>query len=107
MQLRIVKEVHNRVGRLDLPFDALGFDPYGISRKHLRIAFTALGTLYRHYFSVEAQGIAHIPTRGRAMLVGNHSGGVAIDGAMVIVSCLLEMEPLPRPRPGGAWSRSS
>ena len=27
------------------------------------------------------------------MLVGNHSGGIAIDGAMVIASCLLEMDP--------------
>ena len=27
------------------------------------------------------------------MLVGNHSGGVAIDAAMVVMSCLLEMDP--------------
>src|SRR5579872_4720845 len=27
------------------------------------------------------------------MLVGNHSGGVPIDAAMVIASCLLEMDP--------------
>jgi 1-acyl-sn-glycerol-3-phosphate acyltransferase len=91
--LRIDKEVRNRVDRLDLPFDALGLDPYGISRKHLRIGFTALAAIYRHYFSVETRGITHVPTHGRAMLVGNHSGGVAIDAAMVIASCLLEMEP--------------
>jgi 1-acyl-sn-glycerol-3-phosphate acyltransferase len=93
LDLRIDKEVRNRVDRLALPFDALGLDPFGISRKHLRIALTALATLYRHYFSVETRGVGHVPTRGRAMLVGNHSGGVAIDGAMVIASCLLEMDP--------------
>ncbi len=27
------------------------------------------------------------------MLVGNHSGGIAIDAAMVIAACLLEMHP--------------
>ncbi len=27
------------------------------------------------------------------MLVGNHSGGIAIDAAMVVMSCLLEMDP--------------
>jgi len=27
------------------------------------------------------------------MLVGNHSGGIAIDAAMVAMSCLLEMDP--------------
>lgn len=93
MDLRIDKEVRNRVDRLALPFDALGLDPFGISRSHLRIALTALAALYRHYFSVETRGIGHVPTKGRAMLVGNHSGGVAIDGAMVIASCLLEMNP--------------
>ncbi|MGD0530258.1 MAG: 1-acyl-sn-glycerol-3-phosphate acyltransferase [Polyangiaceae bacterium] len=92
-RLRIDKEVRNRVDRLELPFDALGLDPYGISRKHLRRAFTALAAMYRFYFSVQTRGIRHIPAQGRAMLVGNHSGGIAIDGAMVIASCLLEMEP--------------
>ena len=38
-------------------------------------------------------GLEHVPARGRAMLVGNHSGGVALDGAMVLASLLLEMEP--------------
>jgi len=93
LRLRIDKEVRNRVDRLELPFDALGFDPYGISRKHLRLGFTWLAAMYRYYFSVQTRGIRHVPTRGRAMLVGNHSGGIAIDGAMVIASCLLEMEP--------------
>jgi len=42
---------------------------------------------------VVSHGIGNIPARGRAMLVGNHSGGVAIDGAMVIASAFLEMNP--------------
>ncbi|MEW5852676.1 MAG: lysophospholipid acyltransferase family protein [Myxococcota bacterium] len=81
------------IDRLEIPFNALGVDPYGISKKHLRIFFRALAALYRHYFRVQAHGIHHVPPRGRAMLVGNHSGGVAVDGAMVIASMLLEMEP--------------
>jgi len=93
LRLRIDKEVRDRVDRLELPFDALGLDPYGVSRRHLRWSFTMLAAMYRHYFSVETSGIQHVPTRGRAMLVGNHSGGIAIDGAMVIAACLLEMDP--------------
>lgn len=81
------------MARLELPFNALGIDPYGISRKHLRVMMTALGAFYRYYFSVETRGIEHVPAAGRAMLVGNHSGGIAIDGAMVLASCLLEMNP--------------
>jgi 1-acyl-sn-glycerol-3-phosphate acyltransferase len=93
LALRLDKEVRNRVARLELPFNALGIDRYGISRKHLRISLTALSALYRYYFSVETRGIGHVPASGRAMIVGNHSGGIAIDGAMVIASCLLEMNP--------------
>jgi 1-acyl-sn-glycerol-3-phosphate acyltransferase len=85
--------VEARVERLALPFNAFGVDPYGISRYHLRLAFKALAFFYRTYFRVRCQGIEHVPAQGRAMLVGNHSGGVAIDGAMVIASAFLEMEP--------------
>jgi 1-acyl-sn-glycerol-3-phosphate acyltransferase len=90
---RIDRDVRDRIGRLELPFNALGLDPFGVSKQHLRIALTALAALYRHYFSVETRGIKQVPPRGRAMLVGNHSGGIAIDAAMVLASCLLEMEP--------------
>lgn len=82
-----------RVERLELPFDARGVDPFGISRWHLGVAFRALAFLYRSYFQVRCEGIANVPPRGRAMLVGNHSGGIALDAAMVIASCFLELDP--------------
>jgi 1-acyl-sn-glycerol-3-phosphate acyltransferase len=85
--------VRDLVDRLELPFNALGVDPYGISKKHLTTFFGVLGFLYRNYFRVKAVGLEHVPKRGRAMLVGNHSGGYALDGAMVITSMLLEMDP--------------
>jgi 1-acyl-sn-glycerol-3-phosphate acyltransferase len=91
--LRIDKDVRNRIDRLELPFNLLGVDPYGISKQHLRFALTGLAAAYRWYFSVEARGLEHVPARGRAMLVGNHSGGIAIDAAMVIASCFLEKDP--------------
>lgn len=85
--------ISSLVDRLELPFNALGLDPFGVSKFHLRVFFTALGFLYRTYFRVKVHGIEHVPKRGRGMLVGNHSGGVAIDGAMVLTSMLLEMDP--------------
>ncbi|MEO8798806.1 MAG: lysophospholipid acyltransferase family protein [Polyangiaceae bacterium] len=85
--------IATRVERLELPFNEYGIDPYGISKAHLRVAFRALGLFYKHYFSVESHGVGNIPPRGRAMLVGNHSGGVAIDGAMVIASAFFAMNP--------------
>jgi 1-acyl-sn-glycerol-3-phosphate acyltransferase len=85
--------IAGRVRRLELPFDAAGVDPYGVSQWHLTQAYRALSFFYRTYFSVVSHGVENIPARGRAMLVGNHSGGVALDGAMVIASAFLEMDP--------------
>ncbi|MGQ0507105.1 MAG: lysophospholipid acyltransferase family protein [Myxococcaceae bacterium] len=82
-----------RVDKLELPFNAFGVDPYGISRPHLTTAFSVLSLLYHLYFRVRCVGAENIPARGRAMLVGNHSGGFAIDGAMVIASCFFELNP--------------
>ncbi|HXX65808.1 MAG TPA: 1-acyl-sn-glycerol-3-phosphate acyltransferase [Polyangiaceae bacterium] len=91
--MHIAAQVRDAVDRLELPFNALGLDPYGISKRHLVRAMTPLAFAYRHYFSVQTRGIDHVPRRGRAMLVGNHSGGIAIDATMVIASCLLELDP--------------
>ncbi|MBF5045215.1 acyltransferase [Aggregicoccus sp. 17bor-14] len=81
------------VDKLELPFNALGQDPYGISRDALVRGLQLLGFFYQHYFDVHCHGLEHVPARGRGMLVGNHSGGYAVDGAMVLVSLMLEKEP--------------
>jgi 1-acyl-sn-glycerol-3-phosphate acyltransferase len=85
--------VRERIARLEIPFNACGVDPYGVSRDHLAKLYTWLGFLYKRYFRVRAFGLEHVPPRGRAMLVGNHSGGVAVDGAMVLASVFFEMDP--------------
>ena len=93
MASALVQEIKDRVDRLEIAFNRDGYDKFGTSKKHLAVFFTALGWLYRSYFRVTVSGIEHVPKRGRAMLVGNHSGGYAVDGAMVLASVLLDMEP--------------
>jgi 1-acyl-sn-glycerol-3-phosphate acyltransferase len=87
------KEVAERVARLEIPFNRFGVDPFGISRRHVRRAFSGLGWFYKHYFRVHVHHIERVPARGRAMLIGNHSGGVALDAAMVMCSLMMELEP--------------
>jgi 1-acyl-sn-glycerol-3-phosphate acyltransferase len=89
----VAEEVALRVDRLRLPFNAGGYDPFGVSRDALRTSMRWLGWLYRHYFRVSCQGLGHLPQTGRAMLVGNHSGGYAIDAGMVIAACFFELDP--------------
>ncbi len=81
------------IDRLELPFNSLGIDKFGVSKRHLRVFFTMLAFMYRTYFRVRAFGVENVPARGRVMLVGNHSGGIPLDGAMVIASMLLEKDP--------------
>jgi len=96
MSVFVDPEVRERVERLDaseIPFNRYGYDPYGISREHLGLFFTFLARLYKNYFSVRVEGIENVPRRGRGVVVGNHSGGIALDGGMVLASLLLEMDP--------------
>ena len=89
----IAQEARERVDRLELPFSRFGVDNYGISKKHVAFWLTFVGLMYKQYFRVKAYGTEHVPARGRAMLIGNHSGGIAIDGAMVVASMFYELEP--------------
>lgn len=93
MRLPVDQEVADRVRRLELPFNDDGYDKYGLSRAHLGTFLSALSWMYKNYFRVRAYGVENVPPRGRAMIVCNHSGGVAVDGAMIIASCFQEMQP--------------
>ena len=97
----VSRDVKERLRRLEIPFNRFGVDRFGVSRKHLSSAFGFFAWFYRHYFRVNVHGIDHVPARGRGMLIGNHSGGVALDAAMTLVSLLLEMNP---PRLGHAMA---
>ena len=91
--LPINPEVAARVEALDLDFNKFGVDPYGIDKGELVRALSAFAWVYRYYFAVDVYGLEHVPARGRGVLVGNHSGGIAIDGAMAMGSLLLDAEP--------------
>jgi 1-acyl-sn-glycerol-3-phosphate acyltransferase len=51
---------------------------------------------YRYWFRAEVEGIENVPATGGAMLVGNHSGALPPDAAM-IGKAIREEHPHPRP----------
>ena len=67
-----------------------GFDPFGLSREHVRPAIKLAAWLYRNYFRAEAFGVEHIPLAGRAIFVSNHSGQLPYDGVAISAACFLE-----------------
>ena len=89
------REISDRLSSLELGFRAHGHDPLGLSKSHLGAFYRFLEVLYRGYLQVETRGREHIPERGRAMLVGNHTGGLPLDAGMIMASIFFEGE---RPR---------
>jgi len=93
MRIPVDPEVAERLARLETDFNALGLDEFGVSRPHMAQFYTLLAWFYRNYFRVRTYGIENVPARGRVMLIGNHSGGLPVDGGMLIASLLLDHEP--------------
>jgi 1-acyl-sn-glycerol-3-phosphate acyltransferase len=50
------------------------------------VLLPALRPLYKQWFRVDVRGIENIPSEGGALVVGNHSGTVAIDSLMTQVA---------------------
>lgn len=93
LRLPLDPKIAKRVDEIELPFSRHGVDPFGIDKRELSRFYTLLGFLYHRYFHTTAYGVENIPAQGRAMLVGNHSGGVALDALMVIASNFFELSP--------------
>ena len=89
----LIQEIEERMDHLQVPFNSLGLDPYGLSKRHIRWFISFLGVFYKHYFKVKVFGMEHVPKEGRTMVIGNHSGGLPVDGGMVLASMFFEMNP--------------
>lgn len=50
---------------------------------------------YEEHFKVRVRGIENIPSEGPALLIGNHSGLLPLDGAMITIS-MSNQHPAPR-----------
>ncbi|MEM9728302.1 MAG: lysophospholipid acyltransferase family protein [Myxococcota bacterium] len=86
-------EIAERVERLNLGFNHYGIDRFGIDRADLGRLLTFFSWFYDHYFRVSVVGLDNVPDQGRALLIGNHSGGLPIDGTIVMGSLVFEKEP--------------
>lgn len=65
--------------------DPFGYDPAFAARLRPLIEL-----LYRRYWRIHTEGLEHIPATGAALLVGNHSGAIPLDAAMIGAAVDLE-----------------
>ncbi len=86
------REIEERLSRAPLRLNEYGYDPYGFHPETARRLLLPSVLAYRFYFRVQTHGIGNVP-EGRVILVGNHSGQIGYDGAMLGTAMLLEGEP--------------
>ena len=72
-----------------------GVDPFGFDPEMIKLVAPFLAFLKERYFRVETHGAQHIPGDGRFLLIGNHSGQLPFDAAMVGTTVLIDA---PKPR---------
>lgn len=77
-------------GRKGLRSRAEEVDEFGLDRNLDAKLRPLLDFVYRRYFRIQTSGIDHVPSEGRAVVVGNHSGSIPIDGLMLRAAMRLD-----------------
>ncbi|WP_245828104.1 lysophospholipid acyltransferase family protein [Micromonospora avicenniae] len=72
----------------DYEVDEFGFDPELTER----VLHPLVRVLYRDWFRTEVTGIENVPADGAGLVVGNHSGTVALD-ALILATALHDRHP--------------
>ena len=88
----VAKELGERIDRIPAELNSYGYDPWGYNPAVLKRFLLPAAYLYRYWFRCKVGGIENMPA-GRAMVIGNHAGQVALDGLMVTAALVLEAEP--------------
>ena len=89
---RLQQEIDERMARIPTRLNAYGYDAWGFHTETAKHSLAISTLLYRYWFRVETHGIRHIPP-GRALLIGNHAGQIALDAAMIGLATFFEAEP--------------
>ncbi len=76
--------------RYENEVDEYGFDPASYTPVEKFVRF-----LYTKWFGVEVAGLENVPAQGHAVLFGNHSGGIPIDG-FLLYDGIINNHPEPR-----------
>ena len=70
-------------GAVDLASSEGSADDYGFDPALREEWLPAARFLFEKYWRVEVQGLGHVPASGGVLLIGNHSGALPFDAAMV------------------------
>ncbi len=89
---RLSREVRDALHAAEEPVNRYGYDPFGFHPDSAHKFYLGAALLYRYYFRVEVHDIDRVP-KGPVILIANHAGQFAYDGAMLSVAMLLLAKP--------------
>lgn len=82
----VTPDIEQLVASIPKPVGSFGYDPWGYNEDRFKVALGAAKLLYDRYFRVTAHGLENIPSSGRVLIIGNHSGQLPMDGVLVGVA---------------------
>ncbi|MGI8461730.1 MAG: lysophospholipid acyltransferase family protein [Solirubrobacterales bacterium] len=71
-------------------------DEWGFDEEFAEAVFPFFEFLYNQWWRVEANGLANVPSHGRAMIVSNHAGAIFPFDASMITGAIMKEHALPR-----------
>lgn len=91
-------EVRDRAERLHYADAGHGYDRFGMHPDYVAFGDSLVSPLYERYFRVKSHGAENIPKTGPAVIAGNHSGTIPLDGAMLALDIYRHTDPPRLPR---------
>ena len=82
-----------RIERLRAALPQPEYDVFGMHPDWVGLVNAIVDLPYRYYFRVRSYGAEHIPARGPAILVANHSGTLPFDALMLCTDVPRQTEP--------------
>ncbi|MGQ0502650.1 MAG: lysophospholipid acyltransferase family protein [Panacagrimonas sp.] len=83
MRRVVTPEVEALIERVPKRTGTFGYDAWGYDETKLKVGVGLMKLLYERYFRVTAHGLENVPSTGRALIIGNHSGQLPADGGIV------------------------
>ena len=89
----LAPDQQERLKRLSFEDAGHGYDAFGMHPDFVGMGIVITSPLYDKYFRVRSKGIEHLPAKGQAMIVANHSGTLPLDAAMLWADIVRKSEP--------------
>lgn len=74
-------------------------DPWGLNPTTLHKSFKALYPIYKSYFKVRVFGLENVNVKKNYLMAANHTGQIAIDGALISMAFVTQLKDPILPRP--------